>query len=192
MAESAGRRPRRAAFRFRELGVAADHHQHVVEVVGDAAGELAQRFHFLGLAQGLLDKLPARDLALPLLDQPLFVAHAPQRQEAYGKQRHGGGDRKGAEQQQIEQPHPAQAREAQPVADIDRITSHPLDAVETLDAVHFRDIPEIEAPALIARMKPLAGDIFGDPVVAGGCRISTIPSARTSVIEFSSTEVMPR
>ena len=36
----------------------ADHrHQQVVEVVGDAAGELADRFHLLGLAQLLFDTL---------------------------------------------------------------------------------------------------------------------------------------
>src|SRR5271170_290735 len=33
------------------LGVAADHHEQIVEVVSDAAGETADGFHFLGLAE---------------------------------------------------------------------------------------------------------------------------------------------
>ena len=37
-----------------EFGVSRDHHQQVVEVVGDAAGEPADGFHLLGLAELLL------------------------------------------------------------------------------------------------------------------------------------------
>ena len=37
-----------------ELGVSRDHHEQVVEVVGDAAGEPADGFHLLGLAKLLL------------------------------------------------------------------------------------------------------------------------------------------
>ena len=39
------------------LGVAVDDHQQVVEIVRDAAGELAERFHLLRLRQLLLRAL---------------------------------------------------------------------------------------------------------------------------------------
>ena len=39
-----------------ELGVAGDDHQEVVEVVRDAAGEAADGFHFLRLAELLLQR----------------------------------------------------------------------------------------------------------------------------------------
>ncbi len=37
-----------------ELGVSRDHHEQVVEVMGDAAGEATDGFHLLGLAELLL------------------------------------------------------------------------------------------------------------------------------------------
>ena len=45
------------------LGVAADHGQEIVEVVGDAAGEPADRLEPLGLAQLLLELLALADVA---------------------------------------------------------------------------------------------------------------------------------
>ena len=45
-----------------------DHGQHVVEVVGDAAGELADRFHLLRLAQ-LVVALPQCLVGLPALEE---------------------------------------------------------------------------------------------------------------------------
>ena len=48
--------PRR---RERDVDVAEDHGQHVVEVVRDAAGQPADRFHLLRLAQRLLGRLRA-------------------------------------------------------------------------------------------------------------------------------------
>ena len=46
--------------RGRELAVAEDHAQEVVEVVGDAAGELPDRLHLLGLAELLAPRAGAR------------------------------------------------------------------------------------------------------------------------------------
>ena len=43
-----------------ELGVAEDHAEEVVEVVGDAAGELADGLHLLGLEQLRLAPAGAR------------------------------------------------------------------------------------------------------------------------------------
>ena len=49
-----------------KLRVAADDHQQIVEVVGDAAGQLAERFHLLRLGELLLRPLE-RGLRLPSL-----------------------------------------------------------------------------------------------------------------------------
>ncbi len=43
-----------------QLGVREDDSKQIVEVVGDAAGELADRLHLLGLAQLLLERAPLR------------------------------------------------------------------------------------------------------------------------------------
>ena len=48
--------------RRNEIVRAHDHAQHIVEVVGDAAGELAQCFHLLRLPQLALDLLAPGDL----------------------------------------------------------------------------------------------------------------------------------
>ena len=56
---------------LQDLRVAGNDHQQVVEVVGDAAGELADRLHFLRLRE-LLARLFERDLRLALLGD---VAH---------------------------------------------------------------------------------------------------------------------
>ena len=45
-----------------ELDVADDDAEQIVEVVGNAAGELADRLHFLRLAQFRLHPLLARDV----------------------------------------------------------------------------------------------------------------------------------
>ena len=42
---------------FDELQIAHHHHEQVVEVMGNAAGELADRFHFLGLQEFALQAL---------------------------------------------------------------------------------------------------------------------------------------
>jgi hypothetical protein len=34
-----------------DFGISADHHEQIVEVVGDSAGQTANGFHFLGLAE---------------------------------------------------------------------------------------------------------------------------------------------
>ena len=49
-----------------QLGVAADDHQEIVEIVGDAAGQLAERLHLLRLGELLLRPLE-RGLRLPPL-----------------------------------------------------------------------------------------------------------------------------
>ena len=50
---------------LQDLRVAGNDHQQIVEIVGDAAGELAERFHLLRLRE-LLAGLLERDLRLVL------------------------------------------------------------------------------------------------------------------------------
>ncbi len=47
---------------LRHFHTAADGLQHIVEIMRDAAGELADRLHFLRLPQGGFDRFPRRDL----------------------------------------------------------------------------------------------------------------------------------
>ena len=58
-----------ARFWLQQLQVAADDLQHIVEVVGDAAGQLADRFELLRLVQGRLAQLQ-----FPGTLQQLFLA----------------------------------------------------------------------------------------------------------------------
>ena len=57
--------------------IADDHGEQVVEVVRDAAGQLADRFHFLRVTQLLLDPLPVRSGGLEALVGGREVARAP-------------------------------------------------------------------------------------------------------------------
>jgi hypothetical protein len=45
-----------------QFGVALDDHEEVVEVMGDAAGEAAHRFHFLGLAELFFELMALADI----------------------------------------------------------------------------------------------------------------------------------
>jgi hypothetical protein len=47
----------------RQVGIAVDRGEEVVEVVGHAAGELPDRFHLLRLPQLLLERYPFGDVA---------------------------------------------------------------------------------------------------------------------------------
>ncbi len=55
------------------LQAAADDHQQIVEVVSDAAGELADRLHLLALTQGLVQQ-PALGIVDDDADDPLHIA----------------------------------------------------------------------------------------------------------------------
>ena len=73
LADLRQRRPRRALGRQRALGdvgEAEDRGEEVVEVVGDAGGELADRLHLLRLSQLLLVALARRQVARDRLDRP--------------------------------------------------------------------------------------------------------------------------
>src|SRR5438309_1796359 len=61
-----------------QLGVRQDDGEQVVEVVGNPAGELADRFHLLGLAQLLLEGAPLGDVfgnRLEAFDPPIAPSH---------------------------------------------------------------------------------------------------------------------
>ena len=59
-----------------QLGIAAHHRQQVVEVVGDPAGELADRLHPLSLPQGGLGLAALLDLDLKALVDRSQIAGA--------------------------------------------------------------------------------------------------------------------
>jgi hypothetical protein len=56
------------------LEITGDHRQQIVEIVGDAAGQLSQRLHLLRLAQLLLEQLALGDVAQ---DHQQLVRPAP-------------------------------------------------------------------------------------------------------------------
>src|SRR2546427_302613 len=59
-----------------QLGVRQDDGEQVVEVVGNPAGELADRFHLLGLAQLLLEDITERPESRTRMRPPSFRFHA--------------------------------------------------------------------------------------------------------------------
>jgi hypothetical protein len=71
--------------RAQQRAVAVDDGEQVVEVVGDAAGEAAQRLHLLHLLQALLERPPRRLVAHHRLHQLLAAA-------VEGRHRHLGGE----------------------------------------------------------------------------------------------------
>ena len=62
-----------------KLRVTADDHQQIVEVVGDAAGQLAERLHLLRLGELLLRPLERRLRLPPLGDVARDLDEADQR-----------------------------------------------------------------------------------------------------------------
>jgi hypothetical protein len=47
-----------------QLGVRTDHHQKVVEIVGDASGQSTDRIHLMGLLELILQPALLRDVAV--------------------------------------------------------------------------------------------------------------------------------
>ena len=144
MASSApARRGSRADQAAQALGVAAHHHQEVVEVVGDAAGELADRLEPLRLLQRRLGRLAALQLPLALLGAAQRVEReAEQRQ--HRRQDDGGAHQHGAAEIGRERSGLDADR------DIERVARHAAVAEAAFDAVDARG--RREQPALgIAR-----------------------------------------
>ncbi len=73
-----------------QIEIAHHRHQEIVEVMGDTAGELADRFHLLRLAQLLLGLFARRDflhqLMGPLLDALLERRRQFRQRGAFGSQ----------------------------------------------------------------------------------------------------------
>ena len=109
----------------------ADHREQIVEVVRDAAGELAQRLQPLAVLQRFLG-------LLPLLGFDIKMPGPPQGQPQQGKQQRGG---RRAEDQMLAhggQPARADRRGLEAGADIDRVFGEPPVAEAALDAVGRR------------------------------------------------------
>jgi hypothetical protein len=63
---------------LQDLGAAADHHEKVVEVMGNAAGQLPQRIELLGFGKLLLHALQLERSFAPLGDVPRDLGKADQ------------------------------------------------------------------------------------------------------------------
>ncbi len=70
-----------AELALEQLEIAGDHREHVVEVVSDAAGELAHRLHLLRLTQRVLDAPPLGRLAQEADAADHLAAAAVERRE---------------------------------------------------------------------------------------------------------------
>ena len=109
----------------------ADHREQIVEVVRDAAGELAQRLQPLAVLQRFLG-------LLPLLGFEIKMPRPAQGQPQQGKQQRGG---RRAEDQMLAhggQPARPDRRGLEAGADIERIFGEPPVAEAALDAVGRR------------------------------------------------------
>ena len=71
----------------RDLHVARDDHQQVVEVVRDAADEIAERLHLARLPVRRFDRAPHRCFGLPAVPRLLFRLQPLERQPDHGPQR---------------------------------------------------------------------------------------------------------
>ena len=114
-----------------QIGRGADHGEQIVEIMRNAAGELAERFQPLAVLQRFLGVLAPGGLGMQIL-------RSPQGQRQEQKQQRGGGQ---AENQMLAhggEPARADRRGFQPGADIDRILGEPVVADPTLDAVGRR------------------------------------------------------
>ena len=76
----------------RKIEVADDRGQQIVEVVRDAAGEAADRFHLLRLAQRLLGRLAPRDFGAQHFVRGRFAPRAAQRHQSEADHRGGCGN----------------------------------------------------------------------------------------------------
>ena len=76
----------------RQVDIAEDGGEQVVEVVRDAAGEPADRLHLLRLPQRVLGQLALRDLLVQSRVGHRLAARAPQRNPCQQDHRDGGGD----------------------------------------------------------------------------------------------------
>ena len=109
----------------------ADHREQIVEVMRDAAGELAQRLQPLAVLQCFLGRLP-------LLGLEMKMPRPAQGQSQQGKQQRGG---RCAEDQMLAhggQPARAYRRGLEAGADIERVFGEPPVAEAALDAVGRR------------------------------------------------------
>ena len=61
---------------LQDLGAAADDHQKIVEVMGDAAGQLSQRIELLGFGELFLHALQFERGLAPLGDVPRYLGKA--------------------------------------------------------------------------------------------------------------------
>ena len=122
----------------RQVDVAQNGGEQVVEVVGDPAGEPSDRLHLLRLPQRVLGELALRDLLVQLRIGHRLAARAPQGDPCQHDHRDGGGH---TEQEVAEhRPHPAvdDAAGLQPDDHVDAVARQPPVSDHALDHIERR------------------------------------------------------
>ncbi|CAM2138225.1 hypothetical protein PT2222_100181 [Paraburkholderia tropica] len=105
----------------RDLHVGGDDHQQIVEVVRDAADEIAERFHLARLPVGRFDRAPHRRFGLPALPRFLFGGEAAQRQPDHAPERDRRREHRDDQHAQVPVPRGPDRRAAVRAGDINRI-----------------------------------------------------------------------
>ena len=154
----------------------ADHREQIVEVMRDAAGELAQRLQPLAVLERFLGHPP-------LLGLEIKMARPAQGQPQQGKQQRGG---RRAEDQMLAhggQPARADRRGLEAGGDIDRVFGEPPVAEAAFDAVGRRRHGDEAGPFGLGRrlsspIGPLGSRRMSRSMA--GKRASTVPSVRPS------------
>ena len=154
----------------------ADHREQIVEVVRDAAGELAQRLQPLAMLQRFLGRLP-------LLGFEIEDARPAQGQPQQGKQQCGG--RRAEDQMLADGGPPAcpDRRGLEAGGDIDRVFGEPSISEPAFDAVgrrrHGDETGRRDCSRSFARSDRCGSRRMS--LSMAGKRASTVPSVRPSV-----------
>ncbi|CAJ7649595.1 Uncharacterised protein [Burkholderia pseudomallei] len=96
----------------RDLHVARDDHQQVVEIVRDAADQVAERLHLARLPVRRFDRAPHRRLRLPALPGLLLRAQPLERQPDHAPQRGGRREHRDEQHAQVLVPRMTDRRRA--------------------------------------------------------------------------------
>ena len=144
---------------LQQFDVAADHRQVVVEVVRDAAGEPAHRFHLLRLAQRLLGHFAAANLVPQPRQRLVLPLPLPHCQKAECEQAQRCRNAEDQMRRHVVAPFADHRTPAAAGGDVDRIIRQPAIGDHALDAVDRREA------ANQAALRPV-GDDVGQPPVA--------------------------
>ena len=157
---------------LQQFDVAADHRQVVVEVVRDAAGEPADRFHLLRLAQRLLGHFAAANLVPQPRQRIVLPLPLPHCQQAECEQAHRCRNAEDQMRRHVVAPFADHRTPAATGGDVDRIIRQPAIGDHALDAVDRRDA------ANQAALWPVGDDVGQPPVALAAPRPASARDSR--------------